>query len=408
MKGQTKTMNKKIINKYISAQSNGKVGELYIFGEICDEKWYDEDTTPTSIKDALDEMGDIKTLEIHLNSGGGSVFSGLAIIGVIENFKSKKSCKTISIIEGLAASMASVIACACDKVVMKENSFMMIHPASSFAWGNAEDLRHTADLLEKVDGQLRDVYMKRFNGEKEKLDELVDNETWLTAKEAKGYNLCDEIQESVKIAACANGIIFNNVNFDKKILDKIKSANPDIKITKESEENAEVLIYDVKLMDFGIDEESFKALTNINDLVEKVVNKSRDGYILKAEIPVVEPVTAFMTSEMVKDKLGKEITADEVLNLAVKAGELEGIKDKFETIRQDELTKAIANGIRANEKFDDAKWKNRLNAMTYEEIKDISAEWLENAKENLNAGNRVTKAPENKERTVPTKENLNF
>lgn len=77
MKGQTKTMNKKIINKYISAQSDGKVGELYIFGEICDEKWYDEDVTPTSIKDALDEMGDIKTLEIHLNSGGGACFQGL-------------------------------------------------------------------------------------------------------------------------------------------------------------------------------------------------------------------------------------------------------------------------------------------------------------------------------------------
>lgn len=401
-------MKKKIINQYISAQSSGKVGELYIFGQITDEKWWDEDVTPTEIKDTLNEMGDIKTLEIHINSGGGSVFSGLAIMGVIENFKNKKNCKTVSIVEGIAASMASVIACSADKRVMKENAFLMIHPASSVAWGNASDLRHTADLLEKVDGQLRDVYMKTFNGTREKLDELVDEETWLTAKEAKDYNLCDEIQESIKIAACADGILFNNVNFDKKILDKIKSANPDIKITKESEESTEVLIYDAKLMDFGITEEEFKAFTNINDFVDKIVNKSRDGYILKSEIPEPEPITAFMTSEMVKDKLGKEITADEVLNLAAKATELEGIKDKFEVIRQEELANALKNGTRAYEKFDEAKWKKRLNAMTYEEIKDISNEWFENAKETLKAGVRVTKVTDTNRQILTQKENLNF
>ena len=413
MKGQTKTMNKKIINKYISAQSNGKVGELYVFGEISDDKWYDEDVTPTTIKDALDEMGDIKSLEIHLNSNGGSVFAGLAIIGVIENYKNKKSCKTVSIVEGLAASMASVIACACDKVVMKENSFMMIHPASSFAWGNAGDLRHTADLLEKVDGQLRDVYMKRFNGEREKLDELVDEETWLTAQEAKDYNLCDEIQESIKIAACANGIMFNNVNFDKKILDKIKSANPDIKITQESEENKKVLIYDAKLTEFGITEEQFNAFENVNDFIDKVVNKAREGYVANKDIP--EPVTPYITSEMVKDKLGKELTADEVLNMAVKAGELEGIKDKFdditskfETIRQEAIENAISNGIRASEKFDEAKWKNRLNAMSYDEIKDISNEWLENAKDSLNAGVRVSKITDTNKQIITNKDNYNF
>ncbi len=364
----------KIINQYITAKSSGKTGELYIFGQITDTKWYDDDNTPTSIKQALEDMGDIDTLEIRVNSEGGSVFAGLAIIGVIDNFKSKKNCKTVSIVEGLAASMASVIACSADKVVMKENAFMMIHPASSFAWGNSEDLRRTADLLEKVDGQLRDIYMKRFNDSREKLNELVDAETWLTAKEAKGYGLCDEIQESVKLAACANGIIFNNVNFDKKILDKIKDK---IKITESEDDVKDVLIYDVKLAEFGISEEDFKALTSVNDLVDRVVERAREGYV---------PEQSF---------------ANVKAELEAKKADYKNLSDKFEAVRQEAIENAIKNGVRANDKFDEVKWRKRLSNMEYDEILDISDEWFENAKAALKAGVRITGKTEDEKNIDP-------
>lgn len=364
----------KIINKYISAKASGKTGELYIFGQITDTKWYDDENTPTSIKQALEDMGDIDTLEIRVNSEGGSVFAGLAIIGVIDNFKSKKNCKTVSIVEGLAASMASVIACAADKVVMKENAFMMIHPASSFAWGNSEDLRHTADLLEKVDGQLRDIYMKRFNDSREKLNELVDAETWLTAKEAKGYGLCDEIQESVKLAACANGVIFNNVNFDKKILDKIKDK---IKITESEDDVKDVLIYDVKLAEFGISEEDFKALTSVNDLVDRVVERAREGFV---------PEQSF---------------ANVKAELEAKKADYKNLSDRFEAVRQEAIENAIKNGVRANDKFDEVKWRKRLSNMEYDEIRDISDEWFENAKAALKAGVRITGKTEDEKNIDP-------
>ena len=364
----------KIINKYISAKASGKTGELYIFGQITDTKWYDDENTPTSIKQALEDMGDIDTLEIRVNSEGGSVFAGLAIIGVIDNFKSKKNCKTVSIVEGLAASMASVIACSADKVVMKENAFMMIHPASSFAWGNSEDLRHTADLLEKVDGQLRDIYMKRFNDSREKLNELVDAETWLTAKEAKGYGLCDEIQESVKLAACANGVIFNNVNFDKKILDKIKDK---IKITESEDDVKDVLIYDVKLAEFGISEEDFKALTSVNDLVDRVVERAREGFV---------PEQSF---------------ANVKAELEAKKADYKNLSDKFEAVRQEAIENAVKNGVRANDKFDEGKWRKRLSNMEYDEIRDISDEWFENAKAALKAGVRITGKTEDEKNIDP-------
>lgn len=365
---------KKTINKYMSVESNGKTGELYIFGQITDTKWYDDDNTPTSIKQALEDMGDIDTLEIRVNSEGGSVFAGLAIIGVIDNFKSKKNCKTVSIVEGLAASMASVIACAADKVVMKENAFMMLHPASSFAWGNSEDLRRTADLLEKVDGQLRDIYMKRFNDSREKLNELVDAETWLTAKEAKGYGLCDEIQESVKLAACANGIIFNNVSFDKKILDKIKDK---IKITESEDDVKDVLIYDVRLAEFGISEEDFKAFTSVNDLVDRIVERAREGFV---------PEQSF---------------ANVKAELEAKKADYKKLSDRFEAIRQEAIENAIKNGVRANAKFDEVKWRKRLSNMEYDEIRDISDEWFENAKVALKAGVRITAKTEDEKNIDP-------
>ena len=365
---------KKTINKYMSVESNGKTGELYIFGQITDTKWYDDDNTPTSIKQALEDMGDIDTLEIRVNSEGGSVFAGLAIIGVIDNFKSKKNCKTVSIVEGLAASMASVIACAADKVVMKENAFMMLHPASSFAWGNSEDLRRTADLLEKVDGQLRDIYMKRFNDSREKLNELVDAETWLTAKEAKGYGLCDEIQESVKLAACANGIIFNNVSFDKKILDKIKDK---IKITESEDDVKDVLIYDVRLAEFGISEEDFKAFTSVNDLVDRIVERAREGFV---------PEQSF---------------ANVKAELEAKKADYKKLSDRFEAIRQEAIENAIKNGVRANNKFDEVKWRKRLSNMEYDEIRDISDEWFENAKVALKAGVRITAKTEDEKNIDP-------
>jgi len=358
----------------MSVESNGKTGELYIFGQITDTKWYDDDNTPTSIKQALEDMGDIDTLEIRVNSEGGSVFAGLAIIGVIDNFKSKKNCKTVSIVEGLAASMASVIACAADKVVMKENAFMMLHPASSFAWGNSEDLRRTADLLEKVDGQLRDIYMKRFNDSREKLNELVDAETWLTAKEAKGYGLCDEIQESVKLAACANGIIFNNVSFDKKILDKIKDK---IKITESEDDVKDVLIYDVRLAEFGISEEDFKAFTSVNDLVDRIVERAREGFV---------PEQSF---------------ANVKAELEAKKADYKKLSDRFEAIRQEAIENAIKNGVRANAKFDEVKWRKRLSNMEYDEIRDISDEWFENAKVALKAGVRITAKTEDEKNIDP-------
>src|SRR5699024_247048 len=113
--------------------------------------------------------------------------------------------KIIVNVDGLAASIASVIAMAGDVIRMPSNSMMMIHNAMTMVAGNANDLRSTADLLEKVTDTLMSAYLDRSDKlERNELKALLDAETWLSAEEAKELGLIDEVITSKKIAACAS------------------------------------------------------------------------------------------------------------------------------------------------------------------------------------------------------------
>lgn len=132
-----------------------------------------------------------KPLDIHINSYGGEVFEGFAIYNMLKQYKGVKTVY----VDGIAASIASVIAMAGDKVVMSEASMFMIHNASGGAMGTYKELQEVAEALLKINGVIQDIYLKRVNIDKDKLIELMDNESYLTAKESLEYGFCDEIQE---------------------------------------------------------------------------------------------------------------------------------------------------------------------------------------------------------------------
>jgi len=161
---------------------------VYIYDEIS---WFGVDAG-TFVKD----LNDIKAKTIHLrfNSPGGSVFDGTAIFNAIKQHKSK----TVSHIDGLAASIASVIALASDEVRMSENAFLMIHDPWSIVIGNAETMREEADLLDKVGGVIAKTYMDKTGKEEKEIKKLMDAETWLTAEEAKEAGFVDVIEENEK------------------------------------------------------------------------------------------------------------------------------------------------------------------------------------------------------------------
>jgi ATP-dependent protease ClpP protease subunit len=132
---------------------------------------------------------DVDSIRLHINSPGGDVFDGLAILNALRQHRARIDVT----VDGLAASAASFIAMCGDTVMMAPQSMMMIHDAAGMAWGDARELRSTADLLDKVSGNIADVYTARAGGTAAEWRARMLDETWLTAAEAVLVGLADGI-----------------------------------------------------------------------------------------------------------------------------------------------------------------------------------------------------------------------
>lgn len=213
--------------------------ELYLYGDIMSyalsedyKKYYPDDKCPKDIKDFLDEIGEVDNIDIHINSGGGSVFGGIAIYNLLKNYKATKTVY----IDGIAASIASVIACVGDKIIMPKNATFMVHkPASGYfwTWMNADDLRKDAEILDNCQKAIVNTYMSRAKEgiTREQIEELVNQETWLIGDEAEQYFDFD-IEESLEAVACTSEFFDKYENVpeslkskpEESISDQIKNA----------------------------------------------------------------------------------------------------------------------------------------------------------------------------------------
>ena len=147
-------------------------------------------------------IGDLKAIDataikLAINSPGGAVFDALAIYNALRQHPANVEVT----IMGVAASAASIIAMAGDTVVMPENAFMMIHNPLNMAYGNADDLREVADVLDKIGASLVGIYAKRTGLPEDEIKALLDAETWLNAEEAVLKGFADELQPQLKVAA---------------------------------------------------------------------------------------------------------------------------------------------------------------------------------------------------------------
>lgn len=188
--------------------ANQNEADIFIFGEIVSYKWDDTDTTAASFQKDLKELGEVSQINLHINSPGGSVFEGIAIGNMLRQHKAR----VVAHVDALAASIASVIVASCDEVVMPENSMLMIHNPWTFSMGNAKELRKQADDLDKIAESSVVTYLAKA-GEKlteEKIKQIMDEETWLSAKEAFDYGLCDIVESSNQIAASISEKLFSN------------------------------------------------------------------------------------------------------------------------------------------------------------------------------------------------------
>lgn len=175
-------------------------GVLKLYEEITSDNgidfWTGEEVTRTTdtVQKILDELNG-KPLDIHINSYGGEVFEGFAVYNMLKDYAGHKTVY----IDGIAASIASVIAMAGDQVIMNKASMMMIHNASGSCWGNAMEMEKVVSALKQIDEVIKDVYLARgLKIGKVTLTKLMEDETYMTAQEAVEYGFADSIMENEK------------------------------------------------------------------------------------------------------------------------------------------------------------------------------------------------------------------
>ena len=273
-------MNKKSKTIWNLVKNDDKSAELMLYGDIAESFWGDT----ISAKEVTEYLADldVENIDVYINSNGGVVDTAIAINNALRRHKAKVTVN----IDGIAASAATLITCAGDIVRMPKNALFMIHNPSTIAMGDSEEMRKQADVLEKYKNSITETYLQKVNIDKEKLSELMDNETWLNAEEALEYGFIDEIIENTDIQVVENKVISNNMvfnmaefknfNVDKNIKNNGKGSE---KMTREEIKNQYPDIYAEIInegKEIGIKEERTR-IQEIEDLGynHEVVSKAK-------------------------------------------------------------------------------------------------------------------------------------
>lgn len=191
----------------IPIECRGDTADVLVYDQIG-KSFFDEGLTAKSFAENLKALGKgIRTINVRINSPGGSVFDGTAIYNTLRSH----GAKVVTHIEGGALSIASLIAMAGDERRMAKNGYIMVHDPVSFARGRADDMRKAADMLDKVKATLVDTYSERTGHDKADVAKMMSDETWLTAQDAKDLGFIDSVTDDVKAIAQFDPQSFTNV-----------------------------------------------------------------------------------------------------------------------------------------------------------------------------------------------------
>jgi ATP-dependent protease ClpP protease subunit len=177
--------------------------DLLIYGTIGDWDGWD-DTVPKRFAEDLAKVT-ANRLNIRINSPGGDVFAGQAIYSQLKSWNKEKKREVVARVDGLAASAASLVAMAADRIIMPKNSTMMIHNPWSAACGEAKDFRKAADTLDVIREGLVAAYAAKTGLSEDRIKGMLDDETWMTAGEAKALGFADEVDGAASVEASLRG-----------------------------------------------------------------------------------------------------------------------------------------------------------------------------------------------------------
>lgn len=204
--------------------------DMYIYGYIEGDSydwWNDEviesETSANYFRSELEKYPNVTQINLFVNSYGGYVYEAMAI----RNQLKRHPARIVGYVDGFAASAASFILTACDEVKMYSNTMQMIHNAVNGVYGNATYLRKVADDLDKIMEGNRQAYLEKSNGKltEDKLIELLETESWLTANDCLTYGLCDEViaeekdmAEAQQMLQQVNKTIEQTINYNKALV----------------------------------------------------------------------------------------------------------------------------------------------------------------------------------------------
>ena len=201
-------------------QANEEVAErvLELHGTIAEESWFDDDVTPQLFKDELNSgSGDIT---IWINSPGGDCVAAAQIYNMLMDYKGNVTIK----IDGIAASAASVIAMAGNKVMVSPVSMMMIHNPMTAAMGDTSEMQKAISMLDEVKESIINAYEIKTGISRAKLSHLMDAETWMNANMAVELGFADEIMQrniSVDVEVPQVSNIYSRTAVTNHLMDKI-------------------------------------------------------------------------------------------------------------------------------------------------------------------------------------------
>jgi len=198
----------KSVKQWYSMKAAEKTAEIYIYDEIG--AGFFGGVSAKQFVDDLNKIGKVDTINLYLNSPGGDVFDGVAIYNALKRNKAQIDVH----IDGLAASITSVIAMVGNSITIAENGMIMIHDPWTFAIGNSVEMRKQADVLDQVGGTLVNTYTARTGIDAEEVKALMGAETWLDADQAVAKGFADKKSPSVKMAAHFDLSRFRNVPRD--------------------------------------------------------------------------------------------------------------------------------------------------------------------------------------------------
>ena len=187
---------------------------LYFYGDIVsatwESMWFEEDRCPQDIADFLNQLDGYEDIDIYFNSGGGDVFAGLAIYNQLKRYSGHK----VGYVDGMAASIASVIMFACDELHFATGAQAMIHKPLCMAWGNADDFKEVIKQLDLCEDSILDVYEEHLKEgvTRDKIKSFMAKEKWFSGAELAEY-FDVLIDEKAAVAACASDILKNTTMF---------------------------------------------------------------------------------------------------------------------------------------------------------------------------------------------------